>query len=42
LKAVVLRRRSPWLEDARIIYLGVWGFIRQSWLTLFRRDEDRS
>jgi len=39
LKAVV-RRRSPWLEDVRIIVLGVWGFIRQSWLTLFHHDED--
>ncbi|HTQ06686.1 MAG TPA: hypothetical protein VMI54_22675 [Polyangiaceae bacterium] len=39
MKAPVVRRRSPWLEDVRIIYLGIWGFIRQCWLTLRRHDE---
>lgn len=36
----LVRRRSPWLDDVRILYLGIWGFIRQSWLTLVRRGGD--
>jgi hypothetical protein len=33
------RRKSPWLEDVRIIFLGVFGFIRQCIETCFRSAE---
>ncbi len=41
MKAALVRRRSPWLEDVRIVYLGIWGFVWQCWLTLIRNHEAR-
>ena len=41
MKAEMVPRRSPWLEDVRIVVFGLWGFVRQCWLTLRRREEPR-
>jgi hypothetical protein len=37
-----LARKSPWRDDVRIVYLGVWGFLLQCLKTCFggRREPE--
>jgi hypothetical protein len=34
------RRRSPWLEDVRILVLGTWGFLLQSFRSWLERAKE--
>jgi len=38
-KAALVRRRSPWREDVRIVFLGIFGFVLQCIETCFGRKE---